>query len=470
MSNKVDVWGTPIRTEKLSLFHGIWTFNVSPRFWLVDEDGTELPRSDSSTRVLTKNGVVEVSSGAVNGNHSTLRGKRHPRYQPNRGQELSSTFAFPDKTQTGGLRRAGIGTEENGCYFELDESADFYAVVLSSKNNMFTATGGQTQFDLDFDMSDMRADSGLSGTFTYKDVFVRQRDNGAHIWNNMTLTTDYTIDDTNDRITFTSGRTAGDEITVCVTYELSKQNLNEWVENQEINLNMLNLYDIQMQWRGAGEISFYVNQKLAHTTEFLGLLDTVSFPNPAMPFRTTSNCVSGSFDFKVLSGCVDITSQGGMRHGNEYQSVANSDDITGISNNNNKVLMVIYIPEYFKGLHNTRDVELLRITGWSDSKCFLNIYYSRAPTFSRAVSMTHVDDDSALHYDANASDDMTWTPSSGKLLTRTRIKTDEWFVLGKPSENINFMLTHGDYIIVTGERESAGNAQMGCSIEMGEEI
>jgi len=469
-TSKVDVWGTPMRTEKLSLFHGIWSFNVSPRFWIVDENDVELDRSDASTKVTASNGVVDVASGSTNGNNATLRGKRHPRYQPNRGHELAGTFAFPSSTQTGGIRRAGLFSEENGCYFELDESANFYAVILSFKSNIFTATGGQTVFNLDFDMTDMRADSGLSDTYSYKSVVVKQKEDGVHDWTVLTETTNYTIDSANDRITLTSGATVDDEVSVVVTYELMKENLDDWVANKEINLDQLNLFDIHMQWRGAGDVKFFINQELAHTTSFLGLLDIVSFPNPALPVRMRSECVSGSFDFITRSGCVDITSQGGAYEGQEYQSIANSSDVTSISNNNNKVLMVIHIPKYFKGLHNTRDIELLRITGWADSKCFINVYYTRSPTFSRSETWLQVDEDSALQYDANVADNMTFTPSSGKLLTRMRIKTDESFVIRKPTENIKYFLTHGDYIVITGERESAGNAQMGCSVEMGEEI
>ena len=80
-----DAYGRNKSTIDYSVLHAMATFDISPKIWFVDEDGVELQLSNTSTRATSQEGGFNISSGAVSGNSCVVRGKRHPRYQPNRG-------------------------------------------------------------------------------------------------------------------------------------------------------------------------------------------------------------------------------------------------------------------------------------------------------------------------------------------------------------------------------------------------
>ena len=93
-----DAWGRQKVVKDQSLFHSLFTFNI-PSTWLIFEDGTEVANS-ASTRVTSVDWHASIKSWTTATNTWFLRGKRHPRYQPNRWHLFSTAWFLPSPTAT----------------------------------------------------------------------------------------------------------------------------------------------------------------------------------------------------------------------------------------------------------------------------------------------------------------------------------------------------------------------------------
>jgi len=124
----LDAWGTPKVTQPFTLFHSVWTFDVSPKLWIKSENGSEV---NSSTRIVSEYSMLKVSSGSSLNSYSNAYSKRHPRYQPNRGHLFSTAVYLPNKTAAG-QRDFGLFSEENGVFFRLKSDGKMYAVLRNN--------------------------------------------------------------------------------------------------------------------------------------------------------------------------------------------------------------------------------------------------------------------------------------------------------------------------------------------------
>lgn len=123
----IDAWGSPKFTQPFSVFHGLWTFDVSSKLWIVKENNIEI-NSHSSTKATSYNGMLSVVSGMTANDSTLVSSKRHPRYQPNRGHLFSSAVFLPNTTNNG-VRDFGLFTSENGVFFRLKSDGKLYAVL-----------------------------------------------------------------------------------------------------------------------------------------------------------------------------------------------------------------------------------------------------------------------------------------------------------------------------------------------------
>ena len=123
----VDVWGTPKISIAHSLFHGMFTFDVPPSMWFIEEDGVEVLNADS-VGATSANGALVVNTAGLTS--VTVNSKRHPRYQPNRGHLWSSALILPGKLLNG-VRDFGLFGENNGVFFRLKSDGNLYAVLRS---------------------------------------------------------------------------------------------------------------------------------------------------------------------------------------------------------------------------------------------------------------------------------------------------------------------------------------------------
>jgi len=447
-----------------SVLHAMATFDISPKTWFVDEDDIELPIANTSTRATSKKGGFNVTSGGTNGNSCVVRGRRHPRYQPNRGWLFSSAGVLPDKDASG-LREFGGITEESGLFFELD-SGVLSAIVRQAEWQYFTSTSGQTDFI--FTERDITSETN---------VVVRTKLADSVIWN---PTTDFTVNATTETITFDVGRTLDEEVIILVIEDI-KKDITQDVLDEGIDIEKEHLYDIQSQWRGAGNAFFYVDFKLIHTHVNTGVGVKPIISNPALPIYFRSE--NKGDEVSMLMGCADLTSEGGNIDKIEYTPIVNDPQypiVTQSINADDRVLLVAHSPQFFKGRHNTRDVQALRVSSSANKNSFIKVYLSRNPIWANgSLLLKERIDGSAILYDnaLNATDTGIRTPlleldrSSASLISARRIKEDNSISIDNPSDTkIDFTLTHGDYFIVTGSYEKTGTSEMFSIIELGEEI
>ena len=121
-----DAWGSQKVSFPLSVFHGMWTFDIPSSMWFMYENGTQvytstdITSSDSAAKLLT----------TVTNTSLLLESRECPRYQPNRGHLFSTSVWCPNKTNDG-VREWGLATAENGVFFRLKADGNLYAVLLS---------------------------------------------------------------------------------------------------------------------------------------------------------------------------------------------------------------------------------------------------------------------------------------------------------------------------------------------------
>ena len=247
-----------------------------------------------------------------------------------------------------------------------------------------------------------------------------------------------------------------------------------------------NIYDVQMQWRGVGNIKFFINQAEVATFDYLGKKDNLSISNPALPIGF--ECDIGEMRFGLIAphygaffewecndpietqmrcGCVDVSSEGGFKENRQYVSCATSTlsgskAVTGY----NTPIIAIRIPQMFKGLMNTRDAVLTRITGHSDQKSVLRVWYTRNGTGVLTGTWTPINGGNL-----ECSEDLTIDYTLLNQVFATRIPLDGSMSITNPDDQFgDFFLIHGDYIIVTIHRENGLASNSGATIELSEEL
>ena len=246
---------------------------------------------------------------------------------------------------------------------------------------------------------------------------------------------------------------------------------------EEIDLSILsgsfdiekgNIYDIQMQWRGVGNIKFLIGDpdnglsKIVHTMDLLGKLDGLSIGNPAMPIGF--QCRNIIEDAIIKAGCVDLSSEGGFKE-NRQRGVVVSGEIS-LSTSETSIL-VVHIPNNtVNGWINTRDIAMRRIKAYADENTIIRVYYTRDDTAFTGTIWTSDDTQRTSEYSANGS--ISWN-GTGKLVNQGRIPAFGSEELDNPDEVYgDFYLTHGDYFLVT--LQAKNNSVGGASMEWGAEV
>ncbi|NOQ31170.1 MAG: hypothetical protein GQ570_08620 [Helicobacteraceae bacterium] len=232
-----------------------------------------------------------------------------------------------------------------------------------------------------------------------------------------------------------------------------------------IDLSKGNIFDIQMQWRGVGNMFFYVNQELVHKFKLLGTLDVISTFNPAMPigFQITGDAV-------MYCGCADVTSEGGSEE-NRQRGTADSEEIA-LSTAEIPIILLHFKNTFdYNGVQviNTRDSVLRRITGYADVDTIIRIYFSRDA--SKFTGTTYADNDSIGSVEVAFDGDIVLdnlTTNITRSLTR-RIEALTSVSIENPDSDVgDLFLTHGDHILVT--MQAKNNTFGGATIEYGIEI
>jgi len=375
-----DAWGTQKVVQDFSLFHGMFTFDIPPSMWIIEENGTEVANA-ASTRATSISGHINVTSGATALDTCHVASRRHPRYQPDRGLKWAASIGFKGANLDGVLKAGLITEEEDGAYFKTIGDGFLYACILSN------------------------------GVETHA-----------------------------EKITFPF----------------------------DIDITLGNIYDIRLQWRGAGAIEFFAGNpatsllELVHKISFLNTLDqAASIRNPALSASFQAN--NNTQEVSLWCGCVDITSEGGNIPREQYGEHSDNNPSIGSGTAVFALRNPLLAPN---GKPNTRDLRLARIAIRADKKSIFDVYQTRDATSIVGGAWT------TAKIGSFVETNHTMTSVNTGLMERFstfRLNAGQLIERENPfSEAIDFFGVHGDYIVVVC-RTGIG-VDVDLSIEWGEEI
>jgi hypothetical protein len=244
-----------------------------------------------------------------------------------------------------------------------------------------------------------------------------------------------------------------------------------------VDLSKNNLFDIQYQWRGAGDYKWFINLEEVGSAELLGTLTSLSMFNPALPVAWNSENLGDNDPMNF--GCVDITSEGGKDNGKTYGSVNIENQLGEVSvtgtGNYNVPMIAIRSKLTVGGLINTRDTLALLLSAYSDGKSFLRVWATRDFTAITENNDTWNDFGDGhlehIEYDNGGATQMTFDTTGLTPIFGCRVKQDETYSTSALFEGrTEIYLTPGDMFVFTLHRETGGAFSGGATFEFAESI
>jgi len=247
-----------------------------------------------------------------------------------------------------------------------------------------------------------------------------------------------------------------------------------------IDLSKGNVYDIQMQWRGVGNIGFFIGDpttgvsKRVHEFKNLNVLTELSLFNPALPLAF--ECTNTGANVVIECGCVDVSSEGGKNYDGTYGAVSIGTNSGSVAVTGYNPLVLAYrILDTFNGLINTRDTLNLAINGYADQKSLLRVWVTRdLSAVSNGTQTWAAFGDGHSEYlevDPAAGTPATFDTAKAALQFGVRVPQDSTLVSGATFDKAaSLTLTPGDMLIFTIHRENGGAANVGLTYEFSEGI
>ena len=386
-----DAWGIQKVALPASLFHGLWTFDISPKMWFMFHGTAQVY---SSSNIISSGGLAQLTADSTNSTVH-MESKETPRYQPNRGILYSDSGLCPDKMN--GIVERGLimldtsGSIENGVFFRKKADGLLYACLYSG--------GAQVH-----------------------EILIPA--------NNLP-----------------------------VSFDIEKNNI----------------FDIQGQWRSAGNIGLFIGDpdtgtsKLVYLFNKLGTLDGASIENPAMP--ACCRVIRGASDTVAKWGCTDITSENGKSNNREEYASAYTKNFSG--SGVDFPVIVMRQPLTINGKPNTRTITLARITLSATKRTYFEVWVTRDPTAITGATYKPIGGGSFVESDSTDMDAtaVRATAVNKALLgfvTFIRVEANKRTLANNPfRERIEFPLVRGDYLIVTCNDNTASADAV---IEIGEQI
>lgn len=235
-----------------------------------------------------------------------------------------------------------------------------------------------------------------------------------------------------------------------------------------INYENGNIYDIQMQWRGVGNIKWFIGDPSQAVSvqvaeyEHLNTSTELSISNPSLPVGYECINIDGT-EVIIECGCVDVSTEGGDKGKRTYASFPSGE--VAISTAETPII-ALRIPNTISGFMNTRDIILSQIDGYADVDTLIRVYYFRDPT---AITATFTPDTKGFREISIDGNITAFNPALMEKVFETRIPaTDSKQFINPDRNNADFFLVHGDYILATlqGKNNSLG----GVTLEYSEEI
>lgn len=235
-----------------------------------------------------------------------------------------------------------------------------------------------------------------------------------------------------------------------------------------------NTYDIQFQWRSAGDYFFYIGDKninasrLVHVIRHLGRYQQVSMENPALPVKYNAEYTSGS-GAGIYIGCVDVTSENGDKHYRENYVAAYA---ASVAVTTDTPVIVVYNPTTIGGKTNTRNLNLSRISFSCSKKAVFKVWLTRDGSAITGDTLVAIGNGSYTQCDStdmsgSAVRATSVTTSSMQLVTSVPVEAATPREVDNPyRDRIHFHIVRGDYLVITC---TAATATADVVVEFGEQ-
>lgn len=253
------------------------------------------------------------------------------------------------------------------------------------------------------------------------------------------------------------------------------------VLGSSFDLSKGNIYDIQMQWRGVGNISFFIGNPTlgysvkVHEMRILGTLTDLSIANPALPIAY--ECVNLGANVTIESGCADISSEGGNDANHVYGSIpvpTLSGDISG--SGYDVPVLIVRNKRTVNSLRNMRDVQALSLLAYCDVRSYVKVWVTRDDTAITLNDQAWTDYGDGfleyIHYDnPNVTTPVTFDTAKATQTFASRLSVNVPFVTSALFEGkTEIHQSPGDIFIFTINRDNGGAFNGGVTYEFGEEV
>ena len=217
-----------------------------------------------------------------------------------------------------------------------------------------------------------------------------------------------------------------------------------------------NIYDIQFQWRGAGNYNFFIGNPatgtshLVHQFNLLGTLTSASIVNPAMPVFFSALRVGA--DVELFTACADVSSENGSRDTMQpFSAYAFTVNVNGT----NFPVIAVRLPLQFQSKTNTRTAVILRCVLVCSKKGTFRLWTTRDPAALTGATFAALGNGSIAQCDSpdaasNAvrATSVTTTSLRGIASVPVEAAVPRHFVNSIP-ETFVLSLVRGDYLVIT---------------------
>lgn len=168
-----------------------------------------------------------------------------------------------------------------------------------------------------------------------------------------------------------------------------KQDITDLIPSG-VDISKNNLYDIQYQWRGAGDYFFYINQQLVYRAEFLNTMQELTIWTPALGlgFECFTHTTTPVY---MHYGCIDVTSEGGAMDARQFASISTGDTLVGVTTTGTATLGV-RLPRTvdYNGntVVNTRDIMANKLTSWTRDEASVQVWVARDTSATNLAALT----------------------------------------------------------------------------------
>ena len=235
-----------------------------------------------------------------------------------------------------------------------------------------------------------------------------------------------------------------------------------------------NIYDIQFQWRGAGDYNFYIGSpatggsKLVHTFSILGTLTTLSMEDPALPIAYKATRTTENVEMNI--GCADVTAENGSSEVHQYKSTYAQGVIV---NGTNIPVLAIKVPLQIDSKTNTRTLQLARISVKCAKKATFKFWVTRDASAFTGATFVELGNGSFVQTDSpdrvsGATRATAFTTTNAEPLVAVPAEAGVWYQVDNPlRERIHFPMVRGDYLVVT---VNVSTSTADATIEWGEAV